>query len=171
MPIVWEHKAQYIDDALRGSVYRSCEEDRQRVFRKRGGTITPVDEVEIQRLIDTYNPLPLERRRAKKRVLQEFEDTLENLESRYPASEKRLFWKMEQEARAYLADNTAETPVLTIIARERLRSVTQIANRVIARADAQAAQIAELVGKRHRAEDRIDASNDPDEIRGIGLHG
>ena len=78
----------------------------------------------------------------------------ENMPS-YPSFEMLTFAKQEAEARAYLADNTIATPVLTPIATERGLTVADLATKVVAKADAFTALTASVAGQRQKYQDEL----------------
>uniref|UniRef100_Q31HT5 Uncharacterized protein n=1 Tax=Hydrogenovibrio crunogenus (strain DSM 25203 / XCL-2) TaxID=317025 RepID=Q31HT5_HYDCU len=73
----------------------------------------------------------------------------------YPSFEMLTFAKQEAEARAYIADNTIVTPVLTPIATERGLMVADLAAKVVAKADAFTALSASVAGQRQKYQDEL----------------
>jgi hypothetical protein len=70
------------------------------------------------------------------------------ISSSYPETERNSWAKQEQEARAWIANGSAATPLLSAIAAARGTSLTDIAARVIANADAYAVYAGGVIGKR-----------------------
>jgi predicted component of type VI protein secretion system len=162
--------SKYLDLALSGSDYSQLDENRVKIFyRLDGADMTSQDEINVQSLLDNYDPLPKFRERAKQRLIEEFEQATLEIESAYPEVEKRTFIKQEDEARAFIADNTTPTPTLTPIAQARSLTVQEIANRVIIKADTYTAQVSALIGLRQAKEDQIDIETDLDVLETISL--
>lgn len=75
----------------------------------------------------------------------------------YPEGEIKSWDKQEAEARALLADANASTPLLSAMASARGITVTDLATRVIAKADAFAVAAGAIIGKRQALEDQLNA--------------
>lgn len=75
----------------------------------------------------------------------------------YPESEVLSWPKQEAEARAFVADAGAVTPLLDALADARAVPKAELAARVIAKADAFAAISGALIGKRQALEDALNA--------------
>jgi hypothetical protein len=80
--------------------------------------------------------------------------------SSYPDFAKITWPDQEREARAWTADDTTATPVLTVLAEARGMSVADLAPRVIAKADAYRAEALRIEGKRQALEDQVSAAYD-----------
>ncbi|MEW6314121.1 MAG: hypothetical protein AB1513_08805 [Pseudomonadota bacterium] len=78
--------------------------------------------------------------------------------AQYPATERDSWPKQEAEARAWTADNAAATPLLSAIATARGIALADLAARVIANADAYAAQGGAIIGRRQARMDAIAAA-------------
>lgn len=85
------------------------------------------------------------------------EREIQALISTYPPSEVTSFHKQENEARAWLADDTAATPLLDSLATTRGMDKAELVNKVIAKADEFAAASGAIIGKRQQLEDQLDA--------------
>jgi hypothetical protein len=79
------------------------------------------------------------------------------VQSGYPAAEVLSWTKQESEARAYLADDNAATPLLNALALARGIDKAELAARVIAKADAFAVFSGVMIGKRQALEDALNA--------------
>lgn len=88
----------------------------------------------------------------------------------YPDREIATFDKQEAEARAYLADTSAPTPFLLIIAKTRGIELSDLVNRVIAKADKFADLSARIIGQRQALEDRVNACRTIAEIEAIQVN-
>ncbi|WP_337639617.1 hypothetical protein [Bilophila wadsworthia] len=87
----------------------------------------------------------------------------------YPDREIRTFDKQESEARAYAADATASTPLLSALAQARGIPLSELVERVLAKADAFAVASGSIIGQRQTLEDRLDACTTLEEVQGITL--
>lgn len=90
--------------------------------------------------------------------------------AQYPDSERDSWPKQEAEARAYTANPAAPTPLLSAIAFRRGITVTDLAARVIANADAYAVLGGDIIGRRQARMDAIAAAvtaNDMDALLGV----
>lgn len=89
------------------------------------------------------------------------------LTATYPDREISTFDKQESEARAYAADPTASTPLLSALAEARGISLPDLVERVLAKADAFAVASGSIIGQRQALEDRLDACTTLEEVQGI----
>ena len=87
--------------------------------------------------------------------------------STYPDREISTFDKQEAEARAYMADPTAPTPLLSALAKARGISMDELVKRVIAKADAFAAASGYIIGQRQALEDQLDTCKTLEEVQSI----
>lgn len=87
--------------------------------------------------------------------------------STYPDREISTFDKQEAEARAYMADPTAPTPLLSALAKARGLSMDELVKRVIAKADAFAAASGYIIGQRQALEDQLDTCKTLEEVQSI----
>lgn len=91
-------------------------------------------------------------------ISEAFDRAANNIIAQYPAIERDSWPKQEAEARAYLADTTSPTPLLTAIATARGISVADLAARVIANADVYAVAGGEIIGRKQARMDAISAA-------------
>lgn len=89
------------------------------------------------------------------------------LTATYPDREISTFDKQEAEARAYSADPTAPTPLLSALAKARGLSMDDLVKRVLIKADTFAAASGYIIGQRQALEDRLDACKMLEEVRSI----
>ena len=87
------------------------------------------------------------------------------LTATYPDREISTFDKQESEARAYAADPTASTPLLSALAQARGIPLADLVERVLAKAFAVAS--GSIIGQRQALEDRLDACTTLEEVQGI----
>lgn len=93
--------------------------------------------------------------------------TIAALTTTYPDREISTFDKQEAEARAYMADPEAPTPLLSALAKARDIDMDELVKRVIAKADAFAAASGYIIGQRQALEDQIDACRTVKEVQNI----
>lgn len=89
------------------------------------------------------------------------------LTATYPDREISTFDKQESEARAYAADPTASTPLLSALAQARGVPLDELVRRVLAKADAFAVASGSIIGQRQALEDRLDACTTLEEVQAI----
>lgn len=92
---------------------------------------------------------------------------ISTLTATYPDREIATFDKQESEARAYAADATASTPLLSALAQARGIPLPDLVERVLAKADAFAVASGSIIGQRQALEDRLDACTTLEEVQGI----
>lgn len=103
-------------------------------------------------------PSPSERAAAKRaELVAACEGDISTIRAGYSESEVLSWPKQEAEARALVVDVNAATPLLDALAEARGIDKSELAARVIAKADAFAAISGALIGKRQRLEDQLDA--------------
>lgn len=115
-------------------------------------------------------PVPtLEQTKAAKlsEINKAADAAIATLTATYPDREISTFDKQESEARAYVADATASTPLLSALAEARGISLPDLVERVLAKADAFAVASGSIIGQRQALEDRLDACTTLEEVQGI----
>ncbi len=90
-----------------------------------------------------------------KNINREYENAIAKLTAGTPDSEKSTWSKQEAEARAYTTDNTAPTPLIDGIATARGVDRVSLIGKIIEKADAYTAAIAQLTGERQAKEDQL----------------
>jgi len=90
----------------------------------------------------------------------EFEQSIQQITAGYPASETSSWGKQEAEARAYVADAAATTPLIDALSAARGVTKAELATRIIAKANLFAAVSGQLIGYRQSLEDAINALPD-----------
>lgn len=128
------------------------------------------DPSQFEQLVDP-EPVPPTLEEAKAAKLAEInaacQSTLEALTPTYPERELTTFDKQEAEARAYAADPTASTPLLSALAQARGVPLDELARRVLVKADAFAVASGSIIGQRQALEDRLDACTTVEDVQGI----
>ena len=92
------------------------------------------------------------------------------LTATYPDRELATFDKQESEARAYAADATASTPLLSALAQARGIPLDELVRRVLAKADAFAVASGSIIGQRQALEDRLDVCTTVEEVQSIAVN-
>jgi hypothetical protein len=83
------------------------------------------------------------------------ETAMQEVKAGYPESEVLSWAKQEEEARAFMADELAATPLLDALATARGLDKSELASRVIAKADLFATVSGTVIGKRQALEDAL----------------
>lgn len=81
------------------------------------------------------------------------------IRDQYPLSEILSWSKQEAEARALLKDGNAPAPLLNAMAINRGVGVIELAQRVVAKADAYTTLVGQAIGTRQKAEDDIERAS------------
>ena len=97
------------------------------------------------------------------------QEMLEALTATYPERELTSFDKQESEARAYVADSAALTPLLSALAAARGIALDDLVGRVIRKADAFATLSGTIIGQRQRMEDLLEACTTLEEVNGLAV--
>ena len=120
---------------------------------------------------EPYEPTLEEMKAAKLSEINAAADrAIGTLTATYPDREISTFDKQESEARAYAADPTASTPLLSALAEARGISLPDLVERVLAKADAFAVASGSIIGQRQALEDRLDACTTLEEVQGITVN-
>jgi hypothetical protein len=96
-----------------------------------------------------------------------YQQAIADLTPTYPDDERLTFDKQEQEARAWLADNSASTPFVDALAVGRQMNKAELVSRIIAKADAFAIASGLLTGQRQRYEDLLKDAQDAEAVEAI----
>jgi len=108
-------------------------------------------------------PLPKEPTQAELKqskrteINADFEKAMQHIVGSYPANEVSSWAKQETEARAYVANNSAATPLIDALAASRSVNKDELVTRIIAKADLFAGISGTLIGRRQGLEDDLDA--------------
>lgn len=86
-----------------------------------------------------------------------FEKSMQQIVGSYPSNEVSSWEKQETEARAYVANNSAATPLIDALASSRSVPKAELVTRIIAKADLFAGISGTLIGRRQGLEDDLDA--------------
>ena len=119
--------------------------------------------------IVAYPEVSLEEVKAAKlsEINRAADAAIATLTATYPDREISTFDKQEREARDWTADNTASTPLLSVLAQARGIPLDELVRRVLAKADAFAVASGSIIGQRQALEDRLDACTTLEEVQGI----
>ena len=96
-----------------------------------------------------------------------YQQAIVTLTPTYPDDERLTFDKQEQEARAWLADNSTPTPFVDALAAGRQMNKAELVSRIILKADAFALASGSLTGQRQRYEDLLDAAETAEDVAAI----
>lgn len=96
-----------------------------------------------------------------------YQQAIATLTPTYPDDERLTFDKQEQEARAWLTDNSTPTPFVDALAAGRQMDKSELVGRIIAKADAFAVASGLLTGQRQRYEDLLDAASTAEDVAAI----
>lgn len=135
----------------------------------------PVDADYLRRTLEFYGYpvgpelLTLEELKAAKlaQINEGCQHILDALTATYPAAELLTFDRQEAEARSLLADTSSQAPFLTSLAAARGISVTDLAHKVIVKADLFSAASAFAIGQRQRYEDILEGAQTKDAVAAI----
>lgn len=92
------------------------------------------------------------------------------LVSQYPPSEAQTWSIQEKEAKEWQADNGAQTPFLTQLAKSRGIERDTLALNVLSKAKAYTTELAKLTGRRQKCEDKIQTAQDISTLDSIALY-
>lgn len=96
-----------------------------------------------------------------------YQQAIATLTPTYPDDERLTFDKQEQEARAWLTDNSTPTPFIDALSAGRQMDKAELVSRIIAKADAFALASGSLTGQRQRYEDMLDVAETADAVAAI----
>lgn len=92
---------------------------------------------------------------AVKVLSQDLSDAVRQLQKGYPEVEVSTWARQEADARSYVEDKTA-SPFLQQLAKARNASVADLAETIVAKADAHAVKVAALIGAHKAAVEAVD---------------
>ena len=104
---------------------------------------------------------------AIERVRAAYGNTINNITLPYTTAETSTWTKQESEARAYQVNNAAPAPLITALATNRGIAIAELVTRIIAKADAYATAVGQLLGVQQKQEDAIAAATTLDELNAI----
>jgi hypothetical protein len=90
-------------------------------------------------------------------INEKFEQSIQQITAGYPASETSSWGKQEAEARAYVANSSATTPLIDALASSRSVNKAELVTRIIAKSDLFAGISGTLIGRRQALEDDLNA--------------
>jgi lipopolysaccharide biosynthesis protein len=97
--------------------------------------------------IENYAPLV---QKQKELIMEKFKQQAESLVAKYDQYERDTFPIQEAEARAYLQDNNANTPLIDAIAQNRGIDKEALVNKIITKADQLKTAIGSILGKKQK---------------------
>lgn len=98
-----------------------------------------------------------------------YENAVRTMTGNTDPAEMASWTKQEQEARAWIADNTAITPIIDnlIIGRDMGESKADLVAKIIAKADAYAVAYAQVLGAYHAKQKAIEVATTVEEVEAI----
>ena len=96
-----------------------------------------------------------------------YDNAVSLLVADYPSNELLTFDKQEAEARAWTADQSADTPLVDALALGRGMDKAELVSRILAKADAFAVATGYLTGLRQKYEDRLGLAQSAEEVAAI----
>lgn len=90
-------------------------------------------------------------------INRDFEAAVFQLRRSYPESEVISWTKQESEARAWLANQSSPTPLIDALCAVRGVQKPELVSRIITKADAYTNAVGQMIGKRQRLEDMLEA--------------
>lgn len=137
----------------------SQEEHRAAVdARQMGGTLSVVDgELRITKLVvDTADELLSAKQRKTLEIDKQAETYLYSLTKSSPAFEKQTWAAQLAEAKAFVLDSSAMTPILSVIAEKRSITVLELANKVISKDATYSAVVSSVIGQRKKMLEEVE---------------
>lgn len=115
-----------------------------------------------------YEPTLEELKTAKlTEINAAYDNAVSLLVADYPSSELLTFDKQEAEARAWTADQSADTPLVDALALGRGMDKAELVSRILTKADAFAVATGYLTGLRQKYEDRLGLAQSAEEVAAI----
>lgn len=102
-----------------------------------------------------------------KEINHKYNIATSSLVSTYPSTELLTFDKQEQEARAWLEDNSTETLLVDALAEGRQIEKADLVSRIISKSELFAVQTGYLTGQRQHYEDQLELAKTKEEIEAI----
>ena len=145
---------------------------------RQGHTLMSIDrtwvssnDVAVQAIIDSFDELIPSRIEAKKRIVNQSQSYMAEIEAQYPSFERATWPTQKAEVEAWIADANAPTPLIDTISVARGMDRLTVLNKASVKVHSYNKYAAELAGKRQRLEDYIDSSIDLDFINSINFEG
>ena len=96
-----------------------------------------------------------------------YDSAVSALVAGYPSNELLTFDKQETEARAWTADNSADTPLVDALALGRGMDKTELVSRILVKAESLAVATGYLTGLRQRYEDSLELAQSAQDVAAI----
>jgi hypothetical protein len=149
-----------LGDAMPGDAVGLTDDQYNALMNGQLGGGIAHDMLGVPSVVDPLSSLSLDELKLRKlaELSAAFATRIATLKAAYPEDEIQSWFKQEAEAKAYVADNTAATPLLAAMARARGISIDDLAGRVIANADVYSVAAGSLIGNRQKYEDEVNAA-------------
>jgi len=151
------NKVWMIDEADGKEIPQWC-------YNKEGYFVVDTLPDEVQSILDEQNIGKLRETKASE-ILNAFDKAVSNITTALP--HEMVSWrKQEDEARAYVADNTVATPFIDaqLVTRNLGETKEELVNKIIANADAYQIAYATLLGKYQNLTKAIEKATTTDEL-------
>lgn len=123
------------------------------------------NDVEVQKIIDSYDPLPKAKESKKAEILKDSNDILDAMIlSKYPRFEVDTWQNQKADSEAYILDNNATTLTLDALASQRGTTKLATATKILEKAAQFAVISAKYAGERQRLEDLVDAATTVEQV-------
>ena len=157
-------------DGLPADVVEISEEDYGKALEARSeGSVVSFEDGELVISSPEAKQLTIDEARAAalNAVNARCAKELASVRAGYPDDEVQSWAKQEAEARAYLANPSAQTPLLSALCAARGMDMAELAPKVVAKADAFAVATGTIIGTRQACEDEIYAAKTAEEASAV----
>lgn len=134
-----------------------------------GGIIFEGDEAKAQEIIDNFDELTPAKQDAIKRVNDQAQAFMAQIQDQFPAFERDTWPTQKLEAEAWELDNNASTPFINDFAAERGIDRVDFIQRTLVKVKSYNKLAAKAGGTRQRLKDQINASTDIEWIANVNF--
>lgn len=141
--------------------------NEHQAFNLEGDRSNLID-IEVQKIIDSYNPLISVKTAKKKEILGDSNKFMSlAILDKYPRFEVDTWQNQKADAEAYFSDNNAITITLDALASQRGKPREETAIKILEKSGQFAAFSARYAGERQRLEDLIDSATTIEQLNNI----
>jgi hypothetical protein len=144
--------------------------EQSNLFDIDGVRMTDAQQAEVLSVIlETEVPLSWYKQVKQSQLSGTYKSSINSLIGLVDGAEMVSWSKQEAEARAYIADNTVATPILSVlvVSRGLGETVAQLANKIIAKADEYATSYASILGIYQAKQKQLDSATTVAEVQAI----